>query len=86
MACSVYHSRIMAGKISGNGQSGGSRHCNQVYRNPETVLQWDMPCSQVFRMDTAFVKNSYVGRTFIKPKQKNRESSVQIKLNRAAER
>ena len=30
---------------------------------------------------TAFVKNSYVGRTFIKPKQKNRESSVQIKLN-----
>ena len=31
--------------------------------------------------NTAFVKNSYVGRTFIKPKQKNRESSVQIKLN-----
>lgn len=30
---------------------------------------------------TAFVKNSYVGRTFIKPKQKNRESSVQVKLN-----
>lgn len=30
---------------------------------------------------TAFVKNSYVGRTFIKPAQKNRESSVKIKLN-----
>lgn len=30
---------------------------------------------------TAFVKNSYVGRTFIKPKQSNRESSVQVKLN-----
>ena len=30
---------------------------------------------------TAFVKNSYVGRTFIKPKQKSRESSVQVKLN-----
>ena len=29
----------------------------------------------------AFVKNAYVGRTFIKPKQKNRESSVQVKLN-----
>lgn len=29
----------------------------------------------------AFVKNSYVGRTFIKPKQKTRESSVQVKLN-----
>ena len=30
---------------------------------------------------TAFVKNGYVGRTFIKPKQSNRESSVKIKLN-----
>lgn len=29
----------------------------------------------------AFVKNTYVGRTFIKPKQKSRESSVQVKLN-----
>ena len=27
------------------------------------------------------MKNAYVGRTFIKPKQKNRESSVQVKLN-----
>ena len=30
---------------------------------------------------TAFVKNSYVGRTFIKPKQSTRESSVKINLN-----
>lgn len=30
---------------------------------------------------TAFVKNSYVGRTFIKPKQSSRESSVMVKLN-----
>ena len=30
---------------------------------------------------TAFVKNTYVGRTFIKPKQSSRESSVQVKLN-----
>ena len=30
---------------------------------------------------TAIVKNSYVGRTFIKPKQSTRESSVKIKLN-----
>ena len=30
---------------------------------------------------TAFVKNGYVGRTFIKPKQASRESSVQVKLN-----
>ena len=30
---------------------------------------------------TAFVKNGYVGRTFIKPKQSNRESGVRVKLN-----
>ena len=30
---------------------------------------------------TAFVKNNYVGRTFIKPKQSSRESSVRVKLN-----
>ncbi|MBS6646094.1 MAG: amidophosphoribosyltransferase [Clostridiaceae bacterium] len=30
---------------------------------------------------TAFVKNSYVGRTFIKPKQSSRVSSVKVKLN-----
>lgn len=29
----------------------------------------------------AFVKNGYVGRTFIKPKQSNRESAVRVKLN-----
>ncbi len=29
----------------------------------------------------AFVKNSYVGRTFIKPRQSSRESGVQVKLN-----
>ncbi|MDE6990789.1 MAG: amidophosphoribosyltransferase [Lachnospiraceae bacterium] len=30
---------------------------------------------------TAFVKNGYVGRTFIKPGQSSRESSVKVKLN-----
>lgn len=34
---------------------------------------------------TAFVKNSYVGRTFIKPKQSSRELSVRVKLNVLAE-
>ncbi len=29
----------------------------------------------------AFVKNGYVGRTFIKPKQSSRESAVRVKLN-----
>lgn len=45
------------------------------------------PAAQGYAMEsgipygTAFIKNSYVGRTFIKPKQSMRESSVQIKLN-----
>lgn len=30
---------------------------------------------------TAFVKNGYVGRTFIKPGQSSRESGVRVKLN-----
>ena len=30
---------------------------------------------------TAFVKNSYVGRTFIKPGQSSRVSAVKVKLN-----
>lgn len=30
---------------------------------------------------TAFIKNGYVGRTFIKPKQSSRESAVKVKLN-----
>jgi amidophosphoribosyltransferase len=29
----------------------------------------------------AFIKNNYVGRTFIKPKQEQRETSVRVKLN-----
>ncbi len=33
------------------------------------------------RYGTAFVKNTYVGRTFIKPGQGSRESSVRVKLN-----
>ena len=35
----------------------------------------------VFRTVWHFNKNSYVGRTFIKPTQNERESSVKIKLN-----
>ncbi len=45
------------------------------------------PAAQGYAMEsglpygTAFIKNSYVGRTFIKPKQSMREESVQVKLN-----
>lgn len=77
---SVYHSRIMAGKflavdspveadiVTGVPESG---NCAAMGYAMESGLPYA----------TAFVKNTYVGRTFIKPKQKNRESSVQVKLN-----
>ena len=42
--------------------------------------RWAIPWNPKF-YGTAFVKNSYVGRTFIKPKQSSRESAVRIKLN-----
>ncbi len=77
---SVYHSRIMAGKylamdspveadiVTGVPESGNCAAMGYA-------MQSGIP------YNTAFVKNAYVGRTFIKPKQKSRESSVQIKLN-----
>lgn len=77
---SVYHSRIMAGKYLA---MDSPVEADLVVGVPESgnaaalgySLQSGIPYG------TAFVKNSYVGRTFIKPKQKNRESSVKVKLN-----
>lgn len=77
---SVYDSRILAGKylaidspveadiVVGVPESG---NCAAMGYAMESGIPYG----------TAFIKNSYVGRTFIKPKQKNRESSVGIKLN-----
>lgn len=77
---SVYASRIQAGRylaqdspveadlVTGVPESGNAAALGYS-------LESNIPYG------TAFVKNSYVGRTFIKPKQSSRESSVQIKLN-----
>lgn len=77
---SVYASRIMAGRflaidtpveadlVVGVPESGNAAALGYS-------LQSGIPYG------TAFVKNSYVGRTFIKPKQSSRESSVRVKLN-----
>lgn len=77
---SVYHSRTLAGKflamdspveadiVTGVPESGNCAAMGYA-------MQSGIPYG------TAFVKNTYVGRTFIKPKQKSRESSVQVKLN-----
>lgn len=77
---SVYHSRILAGKylaidspvdadvVIGVPESGNAAAMGYA-------MQSGIPYG------TAFVKNTYVGRTFIKPQQKTRENSVRVKLN-----
>lgn len=77
---SIYESRIKAGKflaidspvdadlVTGVPESG---NCAAMGFAMETGIPYG----------TAFVKNSYVGRSFIKPKQSSRESAVQVKLN-----
>ena len=77
---SVYNSRIMAGKILAQMHPA---EADIVIGVPDSgnaaamgfALQSGIPYG------VGFVKNSYVGRTFIKPKQSARESSVHIKLN-----
>ena len=51
------------------------------FLNPGMQQQMGYAMESGIPYGTAFVKNTYVGRTFIKPKQSNRESSVSIKLN-----
>lgn len=77
---SVYNSRILAGKYLA---IDSPVEADMVVGVPESgncaamgyAMQSGIPYG------TAFVKNAYVGRTFIKPGQKSRESSVQVKLN-----
>lgn len=77
---SVYHSRLCAGRALA---ADSPVDADLVVGVPESgnaaalgySLQSGIPYG------TAFVKNSYVGRTFIKPKQSSRESAVRIKLN-----
>lgn len=77
---SVYHSRVMAGKYLA---MDSPVDADVVVGVPESgnaaALGYSLYSGIPY--GTAFVKNSYVGRTFIKPKQSNRESSVQVKLN-----
>ncbi len=81
---SVYVSRIKAGKFLA---MDSPVEADLVVGVPESgnaaALGYSMESGIPY--GTAFVKNSYVGRTFIKPKQSNRESSVRVKLNVLAE-
>ncbi len=77
---SVYNSRIRAGRYLA---MDSPVEADLVVGVPESgnaaalgySLQSGIPYG------TAFVKNSYIGRTFIKPKQSSRESSVNVKLS-----
>ncbi len=77
---SVYNSRIMAGRILAQTYPVDA---DLVVGVPDSGNAAAMGYSfeSGIQYATAFVKNSYVGRTFIKPKQSMRESSVKIKLN-----
>lgn len=77
---SVYNSRIMAGRILAQTYPVDA---DLVVGVPDSGNAAAMGYSfeSGIQYATAFVKNSYVGRTFIKPKQSMRESSVRIKLN-----
>ena len=76
----VYHSRIQAGRYLAQ---DSPVEADLVVGVPESgnaaALGYSLESGIPY--GTAFVKNGYVGRTFIKPGQSSRESSVQIKLN-----
>ena len=76
----VYHSRIIAGKALAQSYSVDA---DLVVGVPDSGLVAAKGYSEQSGIPygMAFHKNSYVGRTFIKPKQSQRESSVKIKLN-----
>ncbi len=77
---SVYDSRIKAGRFLAQ---DSPVEADMVVGVPESgnaaALGYSLESGIPY--GTAFVKNGYVGRTFIKPKQASRESSVQVKLN-----
>ncbi|MGN0331938.1 MAG: amidophosphoribosyltransferase [Lachnospiraceae bacterium] len=76
----VYHSRIVAGKALAKSYPV---EADLVVGVPDSGLVAAKGYSEESGIPygMAFHKNSYVGRTFIKPKQSQRESSVKIKLN-----
>ncbi|MCD2492038.1 amidophosphoribosyltransferase [Lacrimispora sp. NSJ-141] len=77
---SVYHARLAAGRFLAEDHPVEADLVVGVPESGNAAAQGYAQESGI-PYGTAFVKNSYVGRTFIKPKQKNRESSVQVKLN-----
>ncbi len=77
---SVYDSRIRAGRFLAE---DSAVEADLVVGVPESgnVAALGYSLESGIPYGTAFVKNSYVGRTFIKPGQSSRESGVRVKLN-----
>ena len=77
---SVYNSRMKAGQFLAE---DSPVEADLVVGVPESgnVAAMGYSLASGIPYGTAFVKNSYVGRTFIKPGQSSRESSVKVKLN-----
>jgi amidophosphoribosyltransferase len=77
---SVYEARINAGRILAKQHPVDA---DLVVGVPESgnaaALGYSLESGIPY--GNAFIKNTYVGRTFIKPKQVQRESSVKVKLN-----
>lgn len=77
---SVYQSRIRAGRfLAKDSPAEADLVVGVPESGNEAALGYAMESGIPYGM--AFVKNGYVGRTFIKPKQSSRESAVRIKLN-----
>ena len=75
----VYHARIVAGRALAQSYPVEADLVVEC-RIPVWYMKGYSEYSGI-PYGMAFHKNSYVGRTFIKPKQSQRESSVKIKLN-----
>lgn len=77
---SVYNSRILAGKFLAQDSPVDA---DLVIGVPESgnIAALGFSMESGIPYGQGFYKNSYIGRTFIKPGQHARESAVQVKLN-----
>ncbi len=77
---SIYHSRLLAGALLSKEKPVDA---DVVIGVPDSGITAALGYSREsgIPFEYGFVKNKYIGRSFIKPEQKDRESTVQIKLN-----
>lgn len=77
---SVHHARLTAGKILAEKSPVDA---DIVIGVPDSGLDAALGYSQASGIPygTGFIKNKYIGRSFIQPSQNQRESAVRIKLN-----